>query len=861
MGSVFLAEDTRLKRMVAIKILSETLGGDPAALARFRVEAEAAARLNHPGIATVYAVEETDGIAFIVMEYVKGKPLKDLLPRGGLDLSLFFKYFIPICDALAHAHENGIIHRDIKPANIIVTPEGLPKLLDFGLARIQREARGTAPELTQVGTVMGSPSYMSPEQASGQTLDQRSDLFSLGVVMWEALCGEKPFRGANFQQLLAVLTRDEAEPIETRRPGLPPLLAHVLGKCLAKDPRNRYQTARDIWNDLRAAASQKPVTGAATAVPARVAAGRWRGMAIAGVALLLLALALASWRVFYFQPGPAPAVPRTFRIPMVAMEGGYAGGAAAISPDGRMIAYVQEEILRVMDLESGADWAIDDAREVCEQPFWSPDSRYIGYLTEMGRYLRKTPPKGGGSTLICAVPGWGFAGSATWGGRGQIVFDVWGGDWTRAMGLMRVSQDGGTPEKHLLPETTPGVTHQNPSYLPDGQTLLLIAVTPDGASELQIAADGDPRSLMRCEGEICSNPIYSSSGHIFYQRGLAGDFTIWALPFSAAGGKATGEPFLAAVDAVWPSSAADGTFVYLEASATSQEIVWVDRKGEVQSSIGKPLAATQIGSIALSPDGRMLAMDAFQKSFEDIWMIDTQRGVRTRFTFAAARDAEPAWMDDRTLLFTSERDGASEIFRKSMDPEASPQRLVGAEAAHPHWSAAAGAVAFHMITPRTGRDIYYQPLAVKSPADDAQPVLFLGTPFDEAMPQISPDGKHLAFMSNRSGKWEVYLRPFPEGAGEWQVSMDGGGYPRWHPKGAELFYATKTGLMSVKVATRPAIGLAAPVKLFDWKHLGLYLVRRYDTHSDGSRFAVVREIGAEAPALVIAQHWAARRNN
>ena len=855
MGEVFLAEDTRLKRHVALKILMDDLCREREALARFQVEAEAAARLNHPGIATVYAVEETKGQYFIAMEYVTGKPLKDLIAAGGLDLSTFFKYFIPLCEALTHAHENGIIHRDIKPGNIVVTQEGAPKLLDFGLARIQRGPQSTEPGLTQVGTIMGSPAYMSPEQALGHSLDHRSDLFSLGVVMREALTGKRPFQGGNFQEILASLTRDEPEAVETLRPDTPPLLAYLIKKCLEKNPNRRYQTARDILNDLRSAAAQK----SAKIVPSplqRPAANHRRILAVVCMAvILILSLTLSAWLLYRTQRSPAVATGRIFRIPIAGVDSSYSGGGAAISPNGRMIAYVQEETLRVMDLETGEEWGIPDAKTVEQQPFWSQDSRFVGYITDMGRYIRKTPPKGGGSALICNVPGWGFAGAATWGGEGKIIFDVWGGDWTKAIGLMRVSQDGGSPEH--IPELgkKEEVSRQAPCFLPDGKTLLYVTVGANGSSELMIRSKGINRSLMRYEGESIFNPVYSPSGHILYQRGLAGNYAIWALPFDIHSLKATGEAFLAAAKGVWPSCATDGTFVYLEVPAINQEIVWVDRQGKVLSPIGKELAATQIGGVTLSPNGGLIAVDAFEKSYEDIWIMDTQRGVRTRLTFSKARDAEAAWANEKELVFTSERQGSSEIFRQRLDPGATAKLLVTGAAANPNCSTIASAIAFDMISPQTRRDLYYRHFSSKVPTDNAQPVVFLKTPFDEAMPQISPDGRSLAFMSNQSGRWEVLVRPFPKGEGEWQVSVEGGGYPRWGTKGHELFFATQKGLMSAKVSTRTKFATKLPQKLFDWKHLGLYLVRRYDVSPDGRQFAVVRETGAAKHTLVIAQNW------
>ncbi len=847
MGSVFLAEDTRLKRAVALKLLKEELCRDRESISRFQVEAEAAARLNHPGIATVYAVEETMGKHFIAMEYIAGKSLKNQIPAGGLELKLFFKYFIMLAEAITHAHEMGIIHRDIKPANIIVTPEGLPKLLDFGLARIQSGADASRPCLTMVGTIMGSPAYMSPEQALGRPLDHRSDLFSFGVVMYEALTGKKAFRGHNFQELIAAITRDTPDSIESIRRDIPPLLAHILKKCLQKDTEERYQTARDVLNDLRSASEEKAETN--IPIPVRKKTVQSYGLPAAAFIFVLLVSIFAAWR--FFLPENASNLPhRVFRIPMEGMDTSYSGGGAAISPDGCMIAFVADEKLCVMDLDTGQRREITDARKVERQPFWSPDSSSIGYISEMGRYIRKTSPRGGGSDLICDVPPMGLAGTASWGSGGDIIFDMWGGDLSEAIGLMQVGQDGGTPQNIIMPDSQTDKVWQTPCFLPDGKSLLLVAIEKNGSSELMLRSREKLIPLVRYEDEKIGCPVYSPSGHILYQKGDA----LWAVPFSLKRLQRTGEPFLAAERGTWPSTAFDRTLAYVEGASAAQQLVWVNRKGEILSAIGSELPDTQIGGFSISPNEAYVAMDALSEDYEDIWLMDTRRGARTRLTFSETRTAEPSWIDDTALVFTSEQNGSNNIYRQATDFQEPSSLLLSGEASNPYWFDAGKLIVFDLISNESRRDIFYLPIASSStPAEKPRP--FLKTSFDESMPHLSPDGRHLAYMSNRSGKWEVFVKPFPEGAGEWQISVEGGGYPRWSPKGDELFFATDEGLMCAKVDTHPAFDSDVPIKLFDWKHLGLYFSRRYDVGSDGEKFMAVRETGASKANLVIIQNW------
>ncbi|NTV42636.1 MAG: protein kinase, partial [Syntrophobacteraceae bacterium] len=798
-------------------------------------------------------------------------------PANGLELDVFFDWFLPMAEALVHAHERGVIHRDIKPGNILITKENVPKILDFGIARILRTDTGHAegdPEeesLTQLGAIMGTPAYMSPEQAGGMKVGPGTDIFSLGTVMYEALTGRRPFKGKTVQELLTSVLRDEPENMAAVRPEIPYLLKHIVAKSLQKDLQRRYQTVQDLLNDMWVAKAEwksllasgrSPWSIDAQKVPVKVTAG-WKlyGRIALGTCLLLIGI-LCGW---FFSgralKAPAPMF-RVYKIPLEGVSSPITGGGSSISPDGRMIAYVEDERLRLLDFTTGESTQISDDTHVEQQPFWSPDSRYVGYLTNMGRTIRKAPVRGGQGTTVCDVSALGYVSSATWGSHGDIVFDIWGGDWTRGGGLLRVHQDGGKPEPLVPFDLQRGEGYQAPHYLPDGKGLLFVKVQSDGSSELLLESEGLRRSLSKRHEERIFYPVYCRSGYILYQKGLASDYGIWAVPFSLARLEATGEAFPVAGDAAWPSVSSDGTLAYVSEPLYKQQLVTLNRKGQILSTIAPPLTGVQIGGIALSPDQTRVAFDAFEKGYEDTWLADMDRGTKSRLTFSASRDAEVTWSPDGTrIAFSSEREGLSDIFVQPIYPGAPTEPLVqgGVDKFNPDWSRDGRFLAYEMATTDTRRDLWYIPMGPdgEKPAKPLarQPALFLQTPFDETMPQISPDSRYLAYMSDISGRWEIYVRPFPNGPGEWQISVRGGKYPRWSAQGDVLFYVEEDTLMAAKIHVRQGFKVEAPEELFKWKHLGLYFTRRYDTWADGGRFVAVQETSEGKRFMNVIEHW------
>ena len=527
-----------------------------------------------------------------------------------------------------------------------------------------------------------------------------------------------------------------------------------------------------------------------------------------------------------------------------------------------MIAYVQDGELWILDFDTGQSHQIADASQVEQQPFWSPDSRSVGYFTDMGRTIKKVLLESGQSSTICNISRMGFAGAAVWAADGEIVFDLWGGDWTKGLGLLSVSQDGGDPRPFEQFHRNKEEGYQAPGFFPGDKAFLYVTVHADGASELMLTSKGASRILLKCATERISYPVYCPSGYLLFQKGLAHDYGIWAAPFSLARLETTGDAFLVAENGAWPSVSSDGTVTYVSEPLGRQQLVRLDRKGQVLARIGPSLPGTQIGGVALSADQKRVAIDAFEKGYEDIWLVDTSRGTKTRLTFSPSRDAEAAWSPDGLrIAFTSERDGLSDIFTQPLDPHAKAAPLVQGrgDKFNSNWSKDGRYLAYERLDGKTDRDIWYLRMphgdkqAAGAPAGD--PVLFLQTPFDEATPQISPDSRYLAYMSDISGHWEVYVRPFPTGDGEWQVSVKGGGYPRWSSRGDELFYVEGSALMCAKVATRQDFRVESTRKLFDWKHLGLYLLRRYDVSADGRSIIAVEETADGKRMLNVSEHW------
>ena len=881
MGEVYLAEDTRLQRQVALKILPESLRQNPERLARFRREALAAAKLKHPNIAVIYALEEADGQTFITMEYVEGKTLSERIPSDGMDLDAFFNTFIPLADALAHAHENGRIHRDLKPGNIMVTAEGVPKILDFGLARIitpdpvqaAYEQTVTTPEidseaptvtmkpedhqgvtsLTRGGQLMGTPQYMSPEQAERKETDARTDIFSFGVVMYEALTGQKLFDGDTLESIIGRILEAEPKAVTEIKPVTPHQLWWTIRNCLQKDREHRLQTSRELHVNLQAV-QQEVQAGTdlvdRRAMPKPEPVPLWR-QPIAIVAMVLT-LIIGGSAIWFLKPMPQVAEPplRKFQWEIEGLKD------QVISPDGSMIAYTTEAGLWIRDLDQTVSRQIPDS-EGASKPFWSPQSDYVAYNARGG--FRKVSAQGGLSTTLGAA-----VGAATWRRDGTILI-------SQAWGLFMVSAQGGEPVPFLRPDSVQGerrFSTSSPVSLPDDQTLIFVAVNRDGSRALVVQNGETRRSIVHSNpGEYLGFPAYAQSGHILYMQGGH----IRAIPFSLDTLTPTGDPFPVVQDGRFPSVSEDGTLVYQAFKGNpEQQLVWVDRNGTVEGTIGLP--QEQIMMPALSPDGRRVAIGASVQNNMDIWIHDFDLGTTNKLTVNPEIDFEPTWSpDSRQILYTSQRgQGEFDLFLADADGigTSHPLKADPIWASNPHWSPDGRYLVYHVNDPETKRDLWYLPMH-----GDRTPQPLWQTRFEEGAPRLSPDGRYVAYQSDETGREEVWVITFPDGDRRWPVSTGGGVHPRWNPQGNELFYVSDDAredarLMVVKIQTEPTFQpLGSPQVLFSEDQVPTRLIPTdlgyttfapvYDVSSDGQRFVVVQRLQERGtmPTITVVENW------
>ena len=827
MGEVYRARDTRLDRTVAIKVLPASLAGDSQFRERFDREARALSALSHPHICTLHDIGEYDGKPFLVMEHLQGQTLAERLAGGAMSVDEALGVGIQIAGALDAAHRRGIVHRDLKPSNIVLTKGGA-KLLDFGLAKtgapaVAASGASLAPtfegSLTAQGTILGTIQYMAPEQIEGLEADARTDIFAFGVVLYEMVTGRKAFDGRTPASLIGAILKDQPPPVSLVQPLSPRSLDRVIRRCLAKDPDDRWQTARDLCAELLWIGEPDVEAATASRPPAR----RIWIERIAWIAVAVGLAAAGAWLSRPEGPGVAPA-----RL-MLALPGGMTIGPEsggdrllAISPDGRRLAfrgtlrgrtqiYVREidqfDVVPVRGTEGGAD------------PFFSPDGQSLGFVSD-GKL--KTISIGGGPAI--AVSDAATRG-ASWGPDGMIVFTT-----SIAAGLSRVSASGGTPAAVTNPDASER-SHRWPSLLPGGRAVLFTAQpTGDSFEDAVIMV----RSLDTGEQRVVvrggTSAAYVPSGHVVFGRGG----TLMAVPFDLQRLEPTGAPapVLEGVTMFVGSGAAQyavseiGSIVYLPGGSTDvpRELLWVDRKGS-PVPVGDVRRAYL--DVALSPDGRRVASAiAAPGGSPDIWIYETARASSTRLTFGAEPELAPAWTaDGRYVTFVG--GGATErgVYRKAFDGSGREERILNVTSASRTWHPGGEWLAY-----TRGGDIYVG----RAGATTAEATPFVATPAVEVFPAFSPDGRYLAYQSNESGGFEIYVEPFPKGEGRWQVSVDGGLRPRWARTGRELFFRSGNSVMAVSVALKPVFSAGTPRALFE----GAY-GPAYDVAPDG-RFLMVR---------------------
>jgi len=865
MGEVYRARDTRLERTVAIKILPEQLSSDPVRKQRFEREAKTISSLNHPHICVLHDVGSQDGISYLVMECVEGETLAKRLEKGPLPLEQVLKYGMQIADALDKAHRSGVVHRDLKPGNIMLTSSGA-KLLDFGLARPTMPSASLAtltaatPQqtpLTQEGTIVGTFQYMSPEQVEGKELDGRSDIFSLGAVLYEMLMGRRAFSGKSQLSVASAILEKEPEPINVAKPMTPPALDHAIKKSLAKEVDKRWQSAADLAGELQWIAEGGSQGGAAPAPLVSHYKVRER-LAWSVAALLAVGLAPVAFLHFREKP-PAPAAPVRFQVPPPEKLGiDY----FKLSPDGRLLAFTTDRRLWIRSLDTLQALPLLGT-EGASKMFWSPDSQFIAFFAQ-GK-LKKIAVSGGPAQTLCNAP---EANGGAWNRDGVIVFPL-----SLTSGFFQVSASGGGPVPLAkLGASAPVVQQISPEFLPDGRHFLysdsgihgergIYVGSLDGTPAIRLLPDLSNASYARAAGAP------GQDGYLLFRRGealMAQRFNPTRLSLS---GDASPVAEKVGGSVLWAafSVSENGTLVYAPPAAgtSTVQLVWWDRAGKQVGPFGPP---GPYDNFRLAPDERRIVFANSTGDNIDVWVLDSVRGVTSRLSFDPAIDDPPMWSPDgRRVVWASNRSGAFDLYVKSANGAEPEQLLVrmGAPAGWPEdWSRDGRFIIYQIPGAKTGQDLWIVPQPVQGESSDRKPFPYLQTEFDERHGRFSPDGRWVAYSSNESGRDEVYVQSFPASGARVQISAGGGMEPQWRKDGTELFYiAEDRTLMAVPVklassASEPLqVGQAKP--LFSVPVMDTFIVgRSYEVSNDGQRFLLRAPASGEAaPSLTVVLNW------
>jgi serine/threonine protein kinase len=846
MGEVYRARDTRLRREVAVKVLREAIANDPDSLSRFRRETNAVAALNHPNILAIHDAGEQAGVPYAVTELLDGETLADRLAAGPLPSRRAAEIASQVADGLSAAHEKGIFHRDVKPANVFLTRDGRTKILDFGIARIEAaaplaDAAGMTTQEASSRLLIGTVPYMSPEQLRGQPADGRSDIFALGAVLYEMLTGRSAFgRAAPAETISAILREDPMADRETA--GLPPTLGRLLSRCLEKEPSDRYQSARDLFLDLRAFGGEPSKTEPVALEKRRASPARFVVAAALGLVLLFAGLFAGS------RLGPVKRVAQTTTPVMeliLPLDPQLTASvserpAFALSPDGDRLVYCAERDGRRRLFARGMDRpeAVPlPGTEYADGPFFSPDGQWVGFFA--GDRMKKVALAGGNPAVLASVPP--VTRGAVWTPQDTILYSP-----SNTAGLERVTANGGASQSFLAPKYESGqFAYRWPESFAGGRALLFAIYTggndfDDALIALRRMDDGEPRIILRGG----TNPRYSAAGYIVFARGGA----VLAAPFD--GRDVTGTP-VTIVRGVRVESTgvaqfalSGSTLLYMPGAVSPEhwEPVWVDRSGRIQPLFEKP---GDLYGPRFSPDGKRIAFSRGDAN-QDVWIADVDRGTLTRVTLEPSEEFDPIWSPDGTrIAYASERRSLPpQVFSRPADGSGDEKLLWKSEdALFPQsWAPDGTAIACLRIRPDGGSDIWILPTD-----GNRRPTPFVATPFLEAQPEFSPDGRWIAYASNESGRFEVYARPYPGPGGKLQASNDGGFEPVWSRDGKELFYRSGPKMMAVTV--QPG-SFGKPVMIFEQS--GLYrepnLERRlYDVAPDGSRFVMLRAIADESP--------------
>jgi Tol biopolymer transport system component len=839
MGEVYRARDTRLNRTVAIKVLPSDFADKPEVRQRFEREAHAISSLNHPHICTLYDIGRQDGIDFLVLELLEGETLAARLEKGALPLDQALRYAGQIADALDRAHRQGVIHRDLKPGNIMLTKDGA-KLLDFGLAKMQDNLAADDATVTQAltaqGTIVGTFQYMAPEQLEGKDADARTDIFAFGAVLYEMVTGRRAFGGKTQASVIAAILAGDPPPLSTLQTTSPPALDHLVKTCLAKDPEDRRQTIHDVKLEL------KWIADGGGGGLAKTPAPRPRRKF-----LPWMLLAAAPFVIAYFRRAPEETrAVRSFILPP--QKATFTGiGNLAVSPDGRRLAFVAAgsdgaDLLWVRSLDSLSAQSLNGT-EGAAYPFWSPDSRFIGFFA--GSNVKKIEASGGPPITLCSRLN---TSGGTWNQDGVIVLGVLAGS------LYRLAAAGGEPTPLMKLDPSRGEASQRfPSFLPDGRHFLYFSQTSGSAQQGVYIGSLDSREVKRLVSTE-SNAVYGQGHVLFVRNGI-----LMAQPLDLRRLEMAGAAFPAAEDVAFGvttsraafSVSGNGVLVYQGGRARGEmQLTWFDRSGKKTSVLGD---RASYGSVSLSPDGTKAAAN-MTSAQAGVWIYDLSRGYPpTRLTFSVALERYPVWSPDgsRIVFSSSKRDGHFNLYEKASNGAGTEEPVTTSdmEMYATSWSP-------------DGQFILYQALnqgklglGVLPISGDRKPRAFLHSETYVRHGQFSPDGRWIAYESIESGKSEVYVAPFPGPGGKRQVSIDGGGTPRWRRAGEELFYLTSDRqIMSAEVNGKGgAFEVGAVRPLFRTRAAAPALT--YDVTADGQRFLVINSLEEESLPLTLVVNW------
>ncbi len=879
MGEVYRARDTKLSRDVALKVLPEAFVRDPACMARFEREAKLLASLNHPNIASIYGLEDSDHTRALVMELVEGPTLADRIRQGATPLDDVLSVAKQICEALEYAHERGVIHRDLKPANIKLTTNDklatslVVKILDFGLAKaLENDAASTdisdSPTIsmaTQVGTILGTAAYMSPEQAKGKAVDRRTDVWAFGCVLYEMLTGRVAFRGETVTDTLAAVLKEEPDwsyiPIATQ-----PQVRSLLHRCLKKDVRQRLQAIGDARIVLEEVLSGVPQVDSVGAIAH--SAKPWRRWLAWGIVALLF-VTLTPIAFFHFSETHSVAEPVRFQISLPAGIRTF-----ALSPNGRQLAFIApgsggHNLIWIRALDALEARPLPNTEDVFAPPvFWSPDSRFIAF--QAGGKLKKIDISGGPPQAICDTAATVVLGGA-WNREDVIIFG------TEGPGIMQVSAAGGVAT--LLTTTGGNDVHVFPSFLPDGRHFVYLRA-PHNPGIFVGSLDDKPEQ--QSPKQLLATPlmpVYAHTadpalGRLLFMR----ESTLMAQSFDVRRLELVGEPVPVA-DQVGSlflsgsfSASANDVLAYRKRSATTAtELTWFDRAGKVLGHIrGSDAGTYTYTDLALSPDGTRVAASRVDLSApgqsETIWLLEFARSVSARLTFDFGPSTSPVWSPDSgRIAFEGHRARGVGLYQKGSGGAEREEILISpttSDKVPNDWSRSGRFLLYTIQDPKTNADLWVLPLTSDG-QPSGTPTPFANTEFNEQQGQFSPDGRWIAYVSDESGRPEIHVQPFPVSSGggsKIQISRDGGNQPRWRRDGKELFYVSLDGkIMAVDVSGEREFKAGVPKFLFQapiYRDDAALNSFHWDVTADGKRF-LVDTVAASSEPLTVVLNWTA----